>query len=186
MIIFCNEKESEGRDETLGGGGGRRESLFPTSERHHNSFSSSSSLFLLVSFLVRSEFARRRYILMSGIPINRTPPRDDFALLAGGGERESEGDHQETIIDAIGAEVFNVVVPVAACIAVTSSLVQVLNPNGASGSAGVSWASAAYKEKVKKLGFFSSDLSHASHFSFAHALDPHQTSTPRPPLSLFK
>lgn len=93
---------------------------------------------------------------MSGTPLNRSPPRDDFSLLGGGGGRGGEGaasddaDADETIVDAIGGEVFNVVVPVAACIGITSSLVQLLNPSGSNGSAGVSWASAAYKEKVSR------------------------------------
>ena len=92
---------------------------------------------------------------MSGTPLNRSsPPRDEFALLAGGGRagdgNENENESKETIVDAVGAEVFNVVVPVAACIALTSFLVQVLNPSGASGTSGVTWASAAYKEKVRR------------------------------------
>ena len=92
---------------------------------------------------------------MSGTPLNRSPPRNDFSLLAGGGggggtSDDADGSDVETIVDAIGGEVFNVVVPVAACIAITSALVQLLNPSGANGSAGVSWASAAYKEKVER------------------------------------
>ena len=90
---------------------------------------------------------------MSGTPLNRSPPRDDFSLLGGGGGEgasDNADDADETIVGAIGGEVFNVVVPVAACIGITSALVQLLNPSGSNGSAGVSWASAAYKEKVKR------------------------------------
>lgn len=87
---------------------------------------------------------------MSGTPLNRSPPRDDFSLLGGGGGEGASDDADETIVGAIGGEVFNVVAPVAACIGITSALVQLLNPSGANGSAGVAWASAAYKEKVKR------------------------------------
>ena len=89
---------------------------------------------------------------MSDTPLNRSPPREDFSsLLAGVGVGGGEDDGgSETVIDAVGAEVFNVVVPVAACILITSALIQVLNPNGSSGASGVSWASAAYKEKVTR------------------------------------
>ena len=119
------------------------------------------------------------FFSMSGTPLNRSPPRDDFSLLAPGGggngrQGTSDDDIDETIVDAIGGEVFNVVVPVAACIAVTSALVQVLNPSGANGSAGVSWASAAYKEKVKRKSFFPIIL-----------IDPH-AHLPMPLLDLIK
>lgn len=76
-----------------------------------------------------------------------------------------DDDEHQTIIDVIGGEVSNVVFPVAACIAITSALVQLLDPDGSSSSLGAgTWASAAYKEKVR-IGFVFFDLANVF-FSF--------------------